>query len=640
MVDFFGNYTVNGTSSWVPEPNGRGTWSLLSICIITTSLCVWSAVHLNVPEHKGQHPQYLRKLKWLVLGLFAPELVAYVAWQQRQEAAKLSVEIDKIYHSRQSDDQRRRHPRWGLVHGFFALMGGFCFDVTNAQNRFLPGDITRASLTPDGLRFLVQHEPNRLPRVTIEEIKDKSKADGLKKTLVCAQSLWFCVQCIARASKSLPVSLLELNTLGHALCTLVIYLLWWHKPLNVEEPVLIEDSDTRPIFAYMWMSSRISAFHYSSYDMPDGLQDEFHCIWPFSKPVLLDLWHSHDAFTYCQELGAKFMSKPTPTPNQAFLSPAPEEEPRSDPDDLENNLGQSLQSTGDCEFSELSPNFMDHRHQHVSMENHDYTKTSRPAYISAIYKVQSRVRRSFAANEAAHRGPAGLGNRMTAISHLSAEDIARRGLAFEAIKRYDLEDDLRFRHHIATSGRTFIKALNIRIPLIDAVRNNLVNPRVELRARNAVVTIAPSGLFQGFAVSGALYGGLHLAAWASPFPSSLDELLWKISAISVTCTGLFLLIVAMIVNTKSCRLILADISSIMARRPLRYPSRSQKLLAYVTATGICLLGCIIATCLPFSWILYLFSRGFLVVESFKDVAYLPAASFETPNWSSYVPHIT
>ncbi|KAI4199717.1 MAG: hypothetical protein LQ350_004439 [Teloschistes chrysophthalmus] len=631
MVDFFGNYTVN--------------------------------VHLNVPEHKGQHPQYLRKFKWLLLGLFAPELVAYVAWQQRQEAAKLSVEIDEIYHPRQSkdeisgermehgieqrqsdfvrpDEQRdergthRRQPRWGLVHGFFALMGGFCFNVTTAENRFLPGDITRASLTPDGLRFLVQHEPNSLPRVTIEEIKDKSKADGLKKTLVCAQALWFCVQCIARASKSLPVSLLELNTLGHALCTLVIYLLWWHKPLNIEEPVLIEDSDTRPIFAYMWMSSRISASDCSSYDMPDGLQDEFHCIWPFSKPVLLDLC---DSVTYWQELGAKFMSKPTPT--HAPQSPAPEEQPGSDPGDLENNLGQSLGRIGPCEFPEPSPHAIDHRHQHMLMENHNYRNNSRPAYISATYKVQSRVRNFFAANEAAHRGPAGLGTRMTAISHFSAEDIARRRLALEAIVRYDLEGDLRSRHNTATSGRSFIKALNIRIPFIDAVRNNLLNPRVELRARNAVATIAPSGIFQGFAVSGALYGGLHLAAWAAPFPSSLEGLLWKISAISVTCTGLCLLIVAMIGNTKSCRLILADISSIMARRPLRYPSRGQKLVAYVTATGISLLGCIIASCLPFSWILYLLSRGFLVVESFKDVAYLPAASFETPNWSSYVPHI-
>ena len=33
--------------------------------------------------------------------------------------------------------------------------------------------------------------------------------------------------------------MLELNTFAHALCTLVTYLAWWEKPLDVEEPELI-----------------------------------------------------------------------------------------------------------------------------------------------------------------------------------------------------------------------------------------------------------------------------------------------------------------------------------------------------------------------------------------------------------------
>jgi hypothetical protein len=32
------------------------------------------------------------------------------------------------------------------------------------------------------------------------------------------------------------ISLLELNTFGHAICTLVTYFLWWRKPLDVQEP--------------------------------------------------------------------------------------------------------------------------------------------------------------------------------------------------------------------------------------------------------------------------------------------------------------------------------------------------------------------------------------------------------------------
>ncbi|KAL8932022.1 MAG: hypothetical protein Q9211_006574, partial [Gyalolechia sp. 1 TL-2023] len=308
MLQPFGNNTVHITATWVPEPNGRGTWSLLSTCIVTTSLCVWSAVHLNVPQHERTGRQYWRKVKWLLLGLFAPELVAYVAWQQRHDARRLCREVKAVYGQPTSlgylAKVRRRvgakwsgtnvsnpnnqspppspkaqqpvRSAWEEVHGFFVLMGGFAFTIDSSHANFLPHGITRITLTPDGLRFLLHHEPDALPDITAEQIKDKSKADGLKKTLVCIQALWFCTQCITRLAQSLPVSLLELNTFGHALCTLVIYIFWWEKPLDIEEPTLITEERLHPIFAYMWMSSRVSAKPYYSHDMPHGLQDEFH----------------------------------------------------------------------------------------------------------------------------------------------------------------------------------------------------------------------------------------------------------------------------------------------------------------------------------------------------------------------------
>lgn len=38
------------------------------------------------------------------------------------------------------------------------------------------------------------------------------------------------VQTVGWAVISLPVTLLEVNTLGHVICTLVIYIMWWYKP--------------------------------------------------------------------------------------------------------------------------------------------------------------------------------------------------------------------------------------------------------------------------------------------------------------------------------------------------------------------------------------------------------------------------
>jgi hypothetical protein len=103
-ADIFGSNTTHG--SWVPEPKTRGSWGILSSCIVTISLCVWTAVHLNIPEHTKKRlepwafwksPQLHRKVLWLLLGLLAREIVAYTAWGQRQQAEALMKDVNKHY---------------------------------------------------------------------------------------------------------------------------------------------------------------------------------------------------------------------------------------------------------------------------------------------------------------------------------------------------------------------------------------------------------------------------------------------------------------------------------------------------------------------------------------------------------------
>lgn len=38
----------------------------------------------------------------------------------------------------------------------------------------------------------------------------------------------------------MPISLLELNTFGHAVLALLIYVLWWEKPFDVERPSIVD----------------------------------------------------------------------------------------------------------------------------------------------------------------------------------------------------------------------------------------------------------------------------------------------------------------------------------------------------------------------------------------------------------------
>lgn len=113
-----------------------------------------------------------------------------------------------------------------MMHSYFAVMGGFCFDTTNAEVNFLPGDRTRVTLTSTGICSLAELAPELLPDLSKEHIRDKSKADGFDKTLACLQAFRFCAQCISRLATGLSTTLLELNTFAHALCALLAYAFW------------------------------------------------------------------------------------------------------------------------------------------------------------------------------------------------------------------------------------------------------------------------------------------------------------------------------------------------------------------------------------------------------------------------------
>lgn len=95
--------TARNHTVWQPEPLGRGTYGLLSSCILTMVLCVWTAVHLNLPEHRGHDHKYLpsyqmgRKMWWLLLGLFAPEIVAWTAFEQRRQSKDLDGKIKRAF---------------------------------------------------------------------------------------------------------------------------------------------------------------------------------------------------------------------------------------------------------------------------------------------------------------------------------------------------------------------------------------------------------------------------------------------------------------------------------------------------------------------------------------------------------------
>ncbi|KAK4031367.1 hypothetical protein C8A01DRAFT_21397 [Parachaetomium inaequale] len=272
-----GYESVNNTARWHAEPTIRGTFSILSTCLFTLSICTWTAVHLNVPGHgKAGTPHVWRKVKWVAIGMMAPEAVRSSVPQVRSGFRKKDVPL--IIRSNQQDDavvemespapqpadnSRRRRHRWTKTHTYYALMGGFVFQNAG-QERLdfeikLPENREQLTLTVNAVRFLASQEPNLLPDLSEAYIKDKGKTNWLAKSIVLGQALWFCLQFVTRLAQGLPTTLLELNTFAHVFYAFIVYIIWWNKPLDIGEPteIGIEEEQTRDLCAAMCVNSHI-----------------------------------------------------------------------------------------------------------------------------------------------------------------------------------------------------------------------------------------------------------------------------------------------------------------------------------------------------------------------------------------------
>src|SRR5271169_1210248 len=140
---------------YVPDPSGRGTVALVSSCLLTLTLCVWTAIHLNVfPPGTSWFKRTLYKAARAVLGIVAPEIVLWRATVQWLIARKVRSAINArlsnlnseeratpVTHPTSNDDgsnqddavetpssetQGKSHAKkkWTLAHGFFVVMGG------------------------------------------------------------------------------------------------------------------------------------------------------------------------------------------------------------------------------------------------------------------------------------------------------------------------------------------------------------------------------------------------------------------------------------------------------------------------------------------------------------------------------------
>lgn len=102
-------------TTWVDQPNYRGTWDIIWTCLVAVFICTYTLLCLNVPGPNETHLQNLRcRLKWMALAILGPEIVLTYAAGQWSRARH---SVDAFHAS--------GFKQWTMRLAFFADMGGF-----------------------------------------------------------------------------------------------------------------------------------------------------------------------------------------------------------------------------------------------------------------------------------------------------------------------------------------------------------------------------------------------------------------------------------------------------------------------------------------------------------------------------------
>jgi len=143
-----------------------------------------------------------------------------------------ATSVQQVF-SKSAGSKKDRNDMLTLRQAFFVVAGGLAVETKSFHEE------PYVTVTPAGAVELARL--GLLNPVPEDVIYEKTKADPIKKMVVCMQAGWFIVQCIARVADDLPLSLLEIHVLTHVFVALLMYLFWFAKPYDVASPVVITE---------------------------------------------------------------------------------------------------------------------------------------------------------------------------------------------------------------------------------------------------------------------------------------------------------------------------------------------------------------------------------------------------------------
>ena len=165
-------------------------------------------------------------------------------------------------------------------------MGGFAFYDDNkppAKESLTTGESLTADESPleraagprgtvdvpkyETFIYIMTYFPDIITDTLEDTILDRAKSSSLDKFILVVQVARFCINCLSRLVQHLPLTLLEVSTAAHAFCTLLTYIVWLPKPMNVPVPTILRGEEVEEVYALLKCSN-------SDYDSALAMAEE------------------------------------------------------------------------------------------------------------------------------------------------------------------------------------------------------------------------------------------------------------------------------------------------------------------------------------------------------------------------------
>jgi hypothetical protein len=542
-----------------------------------------------------------------------------------------------------------------MVYAYYVVMGGFVADIDHLHN-----SLERVTITPNGVLFMASEPYKYFPRIKRSDIQDKSKADILGKGLVCVQVAWTVGQVIERKLASYPLTILEVHTIVHVVCALLMYGLWIQKPLNVQDPTVIDFREAPELLGVMLQSSversrSLTGFVCESRSDPP-YYSEPPMTW-YKDLFSLDPLHVNlDAVESVLEPHCLQEIKERP---EICLSLVPEGDGQPPPQI----------STPFCLSSEDRYGVV-HRYPMGSI-NWQYTPAPGAEAVCTVVAGQAlfsgigprlpwpslRIRDTPPPPSAPDRPFYLNGEPLTMFEPISSVSLSRKDLKRLSLVEAWITKVLRkgfgnISQPSSPQRYNFTEILHNASYEYDKLR---LWPAklVSRRAKNLAADILGIGresayLATALALLPAAYGSVHLVALDIVFPTAIEKLLWKSSCFILIGAAATYGILGLVVYANQH---ISKARQVRKKRKAKSRSSSGALL-YIGGPLDFLLDAfqkiprplrkpIVPTFLVLFAIPYFAARIYLVIESFVSLRHVPIGVYQTPsgNFISYIPHL-